>query len=60
MLSAAILAGWALGVSTELHEELTATVIAFLAGGILLNTFREEFLEERGSRFWTFALGAFG
>ena len=60
VLSAAVLAGWAIGVSTELHEALTASTIAFLAGGILLNTFKEELPEERESRFWAFALGAGG
>lgn len=59
VLSAAVLAGWAVGVTTELHEALTASTIAFLSGGILLNTFKEELPEERESRFWAFALGAF-
>ncbi|TWU22157.1 hypothetical protein Pla52o_32100 [Novipirellula galeiformis] len=60
VLSAAVLAGWAIGVSTEIHEVLTALSIAFLAGGILLNTFKEELPEERESRFWAFAMGAGG
>ncbi|QDU80759.1 ZIP Zinc transporter [Polystyrenella longa] len=60
VLSAAILVGWVVGVSTKLHEALTASVMAFLAGGILLNTFKEELPEERKSRFWAFALGAGG
>ncbi|EMI16843.1 putative membrane protein [Rhodopirellula maiorica SM1] len=59
ILSAAVLAGWGVGVSTELHEAWTASTIAFLSGGILLNTFKEELPEERESRFWAFALGAF-
>jgi zinc transporter ZupT len=60
MLSGAILLGWLVGVSTEIHEAITASVVAFLAGGILLNTFKEELPEERESRFWAFGLGAFG
>jgi hypothetical protein len=60
VLSASILVGWAVGVSTAHHEALTASVIAFLAGGILLNTFKEELPQERESRFWAFAVGAFG
>lgn len=58
LLSGAILAGWAVGVSTEIHEAITAATTAFLAGGILLNTFKEELPAERESRFWAFALGA--
>ncbi|QGJ70932.1 ZIP Zinc transporter [Planctomycetales bacterium 10988] len=58
LLAGAILLGWAVGVLTEIHEALTASVIAFLAGGILLNTFKEELPEEQESRFWFFALGA--
>lgn len=60
IISIAILAGWFLGVVTEVHEILTATATAFLAGGILLNTFKEELPEEREGRFWAFALGAGG
>ncbi|PAY15780.1 hypothetical protein CKO51_30170 [Rhodopirellula sp. SM50] len=60
ILAAAILCGWAVGLSTEIHEVITATVIAFLAGGILLNSFKEELPEERESRFGSFAVGAVG
>ncbi|WP_153555577.1 ZIP family transporter [Roseimaritima sediminicola] len=60
MLSAAIMLGWLVGIATEIHEAITASVIAFLAGGILLNTFKEELPEERESRFWAFSLGALG
>jgi membrane protein YqaA with SNARE-associated domain len=60
VLSAAILLGWGVGVSTQLHEAIMAMTIAFLAGGILLNTFKEELPEERDSRFWAFAAGAAG
>lgn len=60
IISVAILAGWFVGVMTEIHETFTATATAFLAGGIILNTFKEELPEERESRFWAFALGAGG
>lgn len=60
VLSGAIFLGWVVGVTTEVHEAGMACVIAFLAGGILLNTFKEELPEERQSRFWAFVLGAFG
>ncbi|WP_145059739.1 hypothetical protein [Lignipirellula cremea] len=60
VLSGAVLAGWMIGVLTEVHEAVMASVVAFLAGGILLNTFKEELPEERESRYWAFTLGAFG
>ncbi|QEG39371.1 hypothetical protein [Roseimaritima ulvae] len=60
ILAAAILLGWAVGMSTEIHEVITATVIAFLSGGILLNSFKEELPEERESHFGSFASGAVG
>ena len=58
ILSAAVLAGWCVGVSTSIPQAVTAGLVGFLAGGILLNTFKEELPKERESRFWTFALGA--
>lgn len=54
----AILAGWAVGTATSIHEMATAAVISFLAGGILLNTFKEELPRERESRFWASAYAA--
>lgn len=60
VLSAAILLGWSLGATTAIHDAITASVVAFLTGGILLNTFKEELPEERNSRFGVFALAAFG
>jgi hypothetical protein len=58
VLSAAVLAGWAVGVLTEVRHEFVAVLFAFLAGGIVLNVLKEELPEERRSRFWAFALGA--
>ena len=58
--STAIVVGWFVGISTTIHEAVTASVVAFLAGGILLNTFKEELPDERKSRFWAFAAGAIG
>lgn len=60
VLAGAILAGWALGVATEIGEAALATLFAFLAGGVVLNVLKEELPEERKSRFWAFALGAGG
>ncbi len=60
VLAAGVMMGWLVGVSTDIHPAVTASAVAFLGGGILLNTFKEELPEENSSRFWPFALGAFG
>lgn len=58
IISFAVLAGWLIGVLASISEVITASIIGFLAGGILLNTFKEELPRERESRFWAFGLGA--
>ncbi len=60
ILSAAVVCGWVIGTQTEISEAFTATLFAFLAGGIILNVLKEELPQERESRFWTFSLGAIG
>lgn len=57
-LSAAVLAGWAIGITVAIPPVVTAAILGFLAGGILLNTFKEELPPERESRFWIFCAGA--
>lgn len=58
LLAAAIIAGWVIGRGTQIHQAAIAVLFAFLAGGIMLNTLKEELPEERKSHFWAFALGA--
>jgi zinc transporter ZupT len=58
VLAGATVAGWALGVSVPLGEEVLAGFHALLAGGVVLNVLKEELPESRRSRFWAFALGA--
>jgi zinc transporter ZupT len=60
ILAAAVIAGWAIGSSTELSQAAIAVLFAFLAGGIVLNVLKEELPEDRESRFWAFAVGAIG
>jgi zinc transporter ZupT len=60
VLSAAVLAGWGLGVAIAVAEPALAMLFAFLAGGVVLNVLKEELPEERESRFGAFALGAVG
>lgn len=59
-LAGAVICGWAVGTQTEISQAFTATLFAFLAGGIVLNVLKEELPQERESRFWTFAAGALG
>ncbi|MFN8556476.1 MAG: hypothetical protein U0531_03695 [Dehalococcoidia bacterium] len=59
-LMAAVLAGWTLGRLTAISEAALALLLAFLAGGVILNVLKEELPEEQESRFWAFAVGAAG
>lgn len=58
VLAAAVLLGWSAGLFGELPEATRALLVAFLAGGVVLNVLKEELPTERESRFWPFALGA--
>lgn len=58
ILAAGIIFGWVIGLRSELSQAAIALLLAFLAGGIILNVLKEELPEERQSRFWAFALGA--
>ena len=58
VLAAAVVAGWGLGMASEIGEAALAALFAFLAGGVMLNVLKEELPEERKSRFWAFALGS--
>ena len=60
LLAAAPLAGWAIGMLTEIPPIAVAALFAFLAGGVILNVLKEELPEDRESRFWAFALGTAG
>ena len=60
VLVAAVLGGAALGLTVQISEAAVAVLIAFLAGGIILNVIKEEIPSERRSRFWAFGLGIVG
>lgn len=53
-----IFVGWFVGIFYEVSEAAVAVLFAFLAGGVIMNTLKEELPEEHESRFWAFALGA--
>ncbi|AQQ53477.1 hypothetical protein [Planococcus lenghuensis] len=57
-LVAAVFSGWLIGVIFQLPEYVAAIAISFLAGGLLLNTFKEEIHESKSSNFWAFTAGA--
>lgn len=57
ILAAAVLVGYGVGATTHVSELVVAVLIAFLAGGVILNVLKEEVPSERQSRFWAFALG---
>lgn len=58
ILTAAIAAGWLVGLGAEVSEAALGLIIAFLGGGVVLNVIKEEVPQERESRFVPFALGA--
>lgn len=59
VLAASVVVGWALGLAVSLPPVAIGFLFAFLAGGIILNTLKEELPEDRSSRFWPFLGGAF-
>jgi len=58
LLAAGVLAGWLAGELTEISAAVLALVLAFIAGGVVLNVMKEELPGERRARFWAFALAA--
>ena len=60
IVSGAILFGWFVGVLVPVSEAGVAVVFAFVAGGIIMNTLKEELPEERKSNYWAFFAGILG
>lgn len=60
LLAGAIVAGCGLGYAVAVDELALALLVAFLAGGVILNVIKEELPADRESRFWAFAAGATG
>jgi uncharacterized membrane protein len=60
LLALAVVAGWSLGQVHSLSEPSLAVLVAFLAGGIVLNVTKEELPAERESAFPAFVLGGVG
>lgn len=60
VLIAGLLVGVAVSLLLDLPERFISPIYAFLAGGIILNSIKEEIPEQNRSRFWAFAAGAIG
>ena len=58
ILAGAVVVGWALGAATDVSERVIAVIVAFIAGGVILNVLKEELPGERLAQFWPFAAGA--
>ncbi len=52
------LLGWMLGRTVTISPLVLAVLVAFLAGGVILNVLKEELPAERQSRVLPFAAGA--
>lgn len=60
VVAVAIVAGAIVGAVTRVHEVVIGTLIAFIAGGVILNVMKEELPAERESSLTAFAAGAAG
>ena len=59
-LSASILLGWLTGALAEVSAAWLGLILAFLAGGVILNVLKEELPEERQSRLFPLVGGMVG
>lgn len=57
ILAGSILLGWLIGFIGDLHKLLIILLFAFVAGGTILNTLKEELPQDRKSNFWAFGAG---
>ncbi|THH39429.1 hypothetical protein [Neolewinella litorea] len=57
MVVAALVGGWALGLTVEIAEIHVGMIFAFVAGGVIMNVLKEELPEERKSNIWAFLTG---
>ncbi|ELY35948.1 hypothetical protein [Natronorubrum tibetense] len=60
LLAGSILGGAAVGALVGVPELVLSLLLAFLAGGVILNVIKEELPADRESRFWAFAAGLVG
>lgn len=60
VLAGAVLAGWAFGYFFRVHEAMLAILFAFLAGGVIMNTMKDELPLDGSGNAPAFTLGAAG
>jgi zinc transporter ZupT len=58
VLALAVIAGWTLGILTEVDKFTLSIMLAILAGGIILNVLKEELPEEKESNYVAFLSSA--
>jgi len=59
LLMGSVLSGWILGIADAFPKSFTSRLFAFVIGGVVVLSGREELPTEKGYRFWWFAGGAF-
>jgi len=60
VLAGAVLAGWGFGFAFRVHEAVLAVLFAFLAGGVVMNTMKDELPLDGSGNAPAFTLGAAG
>lgn len=60
LCGAAVVVGWLVGLAAAVPPAVLGGILAFLAGGVVMNTIKEELPEQRESRLLPFVLGAAG
>ena len=60
LVAGSVVVGWLVGAAAEVSEAALGLLIAFLAGGVVMNVLKEELPEDRESRWVPLALGAAG
>lgn len=58
LLATAVISGWVIGLLTTVSLATVGLLFAFLGGGVILNTIKEEVPREHQSRFLPFLAGA--
>lgn len=58
VIAVAVVAGAIVGAATQIHAAVIGMLIAFIAGGVILNVMKEELPQERESSLTAFAAGA--
>ncbi|MFC6992616.1 hypothetical protein ACFQH3_13205 [Haladaptatus sp. GCM10025707] len=58
LVATGVIVGGVIGALSAVPSILVSLLLAFIAGGVILNVIKEELPDERQSRFWAFAVGA--